>query len=64
MPKERAELGVDLGLAELVQVPEEFKHMGTTAARERKRWTVVPEVLSKGVPVAALLVLVAAESGG
>lgn len=64
MPKEGTELGVDLGLTELVQVPEEFQYMSPTAAGERERWAVVPEVLSKRVPVAALLVLIAAEGGG
>lgn len=38
--------------------------MGPAAAGERQRRSVVPEVLSEGVPVAALLVLVAAERGG
>jgi hypothetical protein len=63
VPEEGAELGVDLRLPELVQVPEEFKHVGPAAARQRQRRSVVPQVLAEGVPVAALLVLVAAESG-
>lgn len=32
---------VYLGLAELVEVPEELKNMSTTATGERKWWTVV-----------------------
>ena len=38
--------------------------MGTTAAGEGKWWPVISEVLAEGVPVSALLVLVATESGG
>jgi len=30
-----------LSLAELVEVPEEFKNMSTTATGERKWWTVI-----------------------
>lgn len=55
---------MDLGLAKLVEVAEEFQHVGPAAHGERERWTVVPEVLAEGVPVPALLVLVAARRGG
>lgn len=58
--KEGAELGVDLGLAELVEVPEELEDVGAAAPGERERWPVVAEVLPEGVPVPALLVLISA----
>ena len=64
MAVERANWGVDFGLAELVQVAEEFQDMSSAAARQRQRWPVVFQVLAEGVPVSALLVLVAAGSGG
>lgn len=62
--KERAELRMDFGLTKLVKVAEELKDVGPAAAVKRERWAVVAEILTKGVPVSALLVLVAAESGG
>ena len=49
---------VYLGLAELVEVPEELKNMSTTATGERKWWTVVAQILSESVPVSSLLILV------
>ena len=60
MPVKRAQLVVHLGLPELVEVPEKFKNVGPAAAGQRERGAVVAEVLPEGVPVAALLVLVAA----
>lgn len=63
MAKEGTKVCVNLGFTELVEVPEELKNMGTTAAREGKWGPVVSEVLSKGVPVSSLLVLVAARGG-
>lgn len=60
MAVERADGGVDLGLAELVEVAEEFEDVGPAAPGERERGAVVLEVLAEGVPVAPLLVLVAA----
>lgn len=59
--KERASVGVNLSLTELVEVPEEFKNMGTAAARQSQRRAVVLEVLTKSVPVSPLLGLVAAQ---
>lgn len=64
MPEERAELVVDLSLAELVEVAQELEDVGTTAAFQRERRAVVTEVLPEGVPVTAFLVLVAAERRG
>lgn len=58
--EEGAELGVDLGLAELVEVPEELEDVGAAAPGERERRPVVAEVLPEGVPVPALLVLISA----
>lgn len=58
--EERAELSVHFGLAELVEVAEEFQDVGAAAVGEGERWAVVAEVLAEGVPVAALLVFVAA----
>lgn len=59
-----ADWGVHLGLAKLVKVAKEFEDMGTTAPGKRERRPVVLEILAKGVPVPALLVLIAAGSGG
>ena len=60
-PEVRARLVVDLGLAELVEVPEELEDLGSSAGGERERGrAVVEEVLAEGVPVAALLALVPA----
>ncbi len=56
-----AELGVDFGFSELVEVAEEFEDVGPAAAAEGEWWTVVAEVLAEGVPVTAFLVFVAAE---
>ena len=61
MSEERTRLVVNFGLPELVQVPEELKHVGSTATRKSQRWAVVPEVLAESVPVTALLGLVAAD---
>lgn len=55
--------GVNLGLAELVEVPEEFEDMSTAAPREGERWAVVFQVLAEGVPVSAFLVFVSAWCG-
>lgn len=60
MTVEGAYWGVNFGLSKLVEVAEEFKNVGSAAAGERERWPVVLEVLTEGVPVAALLVFVAA----
>lgn len=60
MPVEGADGGVDLGLAELIEVAEEFEDVGPAAPGEGERGAVVLEVLAEGVPVAPLLVLVAA----
>ena len=62
MAVERADRGVDFGLAKLIQITKEFKNVSSTAARKRERRPVVFKVLAKGVPVASLLVLVAAGS--
>lgn len=62
--EEWAVLVVDLGFAELVEIPEELKYVSSAAHRERQRRPVVPEVLAEGVPVPPLLVFVAAGSGG
>lgn len=55
---------VHLGFSELVQVAEELQHVGAAAAGEGQGWTVVLEVLPKGVPVAPLLGLVPAQRRG
>lgn len=44
--------------------PEKFKDVCTAAPGEGERWSVILEVLAKGVPVTALLVLVAAAGVG
>lgn len=62
--KEGAELGVDLGLTELVEVPEELKHMCPAAPGEGERRPVVTEILPESVPVSPLLVLIPAEGSG
>jgi hypothetical protein len=59
-----ADWSVHFGLAKLVKVAKEFKDMSTTAPGQRKRRPVVLEVLAKGVPVSALLILIATRSGG
>ena len=64
MAKEGTKLRVNLGLPELVEVPQELEHMSTTASRKGKWGPVVSKVLAKGVPVTALLVLIAAECCG
>jgi len=63
MAKEGTKVCVNLGFPELVEVSEELKNMGTTAAREGKWGPVVSEVLPESVPVSTLLVLVAAWGG-
>ncbi|GFZ05966.1 LIGHT-DEPENDENT SHORT HYPOCOTYLS-like protein [Actinidia rufa] len=60
-PEVRTRLVVDLGLAKLVEVPEELEDLGAGAGGESERGrAVVEEVLAEGVPVAALLALVPA----
>lgn len=62
MAEERAELSVDFGLPELVEVAEELQHVGSAASFESERRAVIAEVLSEGVPVSSFLVLVATKS--
>lgn len=57
---EGADWGVDFSLTELIQVAEELENMSAAAAGEGEWGAVVLQVLPEGVPVAALLVLVAA----
>lgn len=57
---EGTHVGMDLGLAELVEVAQELQDVGSAALGQRQRRAVVAEVLVEGVPVAALLRLVAA----
>lgn len=64
MPVKWAYRRMNFSLSKLVEVAEEFKDMGAAATGERKRRTVVLQVLTERVPVATLLVLVAAWSGG
>jgi len=58
--EEGARRRVDLGLAELVQVPQELQHVRAAALREAQRRPVVPQVLPERVPVPPLLRLVPA----
>ena len=51
---------MDLGLAELVQIPEELQHVGPTAPGQRQWGPVVAEVLAERVPVPPLLRLIPA----
>lgn len=60
MAVERTDWSVHLSFSELVEITKEFKNMGTTASGKREWWSVVFQVLTKSVPVSALLVLVAA----
>lgn len=60
MAIEGADWIVDFGLAELIEVAEELENMSAAAAGQGERRAVVLQVLSEGVPVTALLVLVAA----
>lgn len=60
MPVKGAYRGVDFGLPELVEVPEELEHVGSAAAVEGERRAVVLEVLPESVPVSAFLVFVSA----
>lgn len=62
--EEGADWVVDLGFSELIEVAEEFEDVGAAAAAEGERRAVVLQVLAEGVPVAPLLVLVAAQSCG
>lgn len=55
---------MDLGLTELVEVPEELKHMSPAAPGEGERRPVVTEILPESVPVSPLLVLIPAEGSG
>lgn len=50
-----------LSLSELVQILQELDHVGPAAGGEGDGWLVVLEVLLEGVPVPALLGLVAAQ---
>lgn len=59
-PEKGAAMVVDLGLSELIQVPEELQHVGPAAHGEGEWRAVVAEVLAEGVPVSPLLVLVPA----
>lgn len=61
---EGADWSMDLGLAKLVKVSEEFEDVSAAAAGEGERWPVVLEVLAEGVPVPTLLVLVSTGSTG
>lgn len=63
MAVERADLVVDFGFTELVEVSEEFQHVRAAAAAEREWRAVVAQILAECVPVAAFLVLVAADGG-
>ena len=60
MAIERADWGVDFGFAKLVKVAKEFQDVSSTAPGEGKWGPMILQVLPKGVPVTALLVLVAA----
>jgi hypothetical protein len=60
--EEGASRGVDLGLAELVEVAQELEHVRAAAAGQLQRGAVVAKVLPERVPVAALLRLVAART--
>ena len=48
----------------MANIPEEFKNMCTAASGERQRGSVILQILTKGVPVTAFLVFVAAAGGG
>lgn len=61
MTKERAPRVVNLSLPKLIQVPEKLQHMSPAAAGQRQGWAVVPEVLTKRVPVPSFLILVPAK---
>lgn len=63
MAVERADLVVDFSFAELVEVSEEFQHVRTAAAAEGEWRAVIAQILAECVPVAAFLVLVAADCG-
>nr|GMD70022.1 hypothetical protein TorRG33x02_055670 [Ipomoea batatas] len=52
--------GVNLSFSELVEVSQEFQHVGAAATGQRERRPVVPQVLPERVPVAPLLILVPA----
>jgi len=53
--KEGARRGVQLGLAELVQVAEELEDVGAASLRQAQRRPVLPQVLPERVPVAPFL---------
>ena len=61
--EERAKWSVDFGFPKLVKVAKEFQDVCPTATREGERRAMVAKVLAKSVPVAALLIFIAAESG-
>ncbi|GFZ13505.1 LIGHT-DEPENDENT SHORT HYPOCOTYLS-like protein [Actinidia rufa] len=63
VPVEGTYRGVDFGLPELVEVPEELEHVGPAAPGERQRRAVILQVLPERVPVAPLLVLVPTRGG-
>ena len=60
LPVEHAALQMHLGLAELVQIPQELQHVVAVALRQRHRWPLVLQVLPERVPVPPLLRLVPA----
>jgi len=53
--EEGARRGVQLGLAELVQVAEELEDVGAASLRQAQRRPVLPQVLPERVPVAPFL---------
>lgn len=55
LAKEDATVQVDLGFPKLIEVPKEIQHMVEVALREWNWGTLIPQVLSKGVPVSPLL---------
>ena len=55
---------MNFGLSKLIQVPQKFKNMSSTAPRECQRWLMVFQVLTKGTPVSPFLVLVSARIRG
>lgn len=61
MPEKGTKLSVNLSLAELIKVTEEFQDVSSAAAGEREGRAVVAKILPESVPVSAFLVLVAAE---
>lgn len=64
LPKEDATVEVNLRFSELVQITKELEDVVEVTLGKRNWRCLVLEVLSKGVPVSALLRFVAAERGG